>query len=68
MRWSGTTSRVFSHSLRWWMFGSSCTVPYSAQATASSPSRTSAACARPSLTIFSLKARLPSSLRSGGSG
>src|SRR5215471_9886976 len=42
------------------MFGSSAGGPYSHHATATSPSHTSAACARPSRTRCSLRARLPS--------
>src|SRR5689334_5613135 len=42
------------------MLGSSSGVPYSHQATASSPSKTSAACARPSSTNRCLSARLSS--------
>ncbi len=40
------------------MFGSSAQLPYSAHATATSPSNTSAACALPSRTSRSLSSRL----------
>src|SRR5215208_7061255 len=44
------------------MFGSSAGLPYWHHATASSPSKTSAACARSSSTSCFLRARLPSAV------
>src|SRR4051794_6420339 len=45
------------------MFGSSAGLPYWHQATASSPSKTTAAWARPSPTSRCLRARLPSAVK-----